>query len=308
MDEAEIIRQLIAETEARPAPAPQSRWEWAKGHPGFLTYRTKPDYRREQDDKAAYFASEFMRRAPQIAAHYPGVVENSLSDSQRALQSPYTPMGPDGPYSSVGRWWGSMPQMLMAGGKMLGNEVHHAVTNYGTSPQAWGGGHTWGGQMGDTSNIPAGAGPQPFSKDTAPYPEAYDQYAKAMNNLLVFGEPFGVNKNHMRDMEEMRAEADSVSWRAPLPRAVYDELAHDAGERKAEVMGGEDYMNRSGVHGNAGMLWGGLMDWMLDPAVPATTLGGFALDAGAGMAHTLLPLAGQAAEQIRRLREGADAR
>lgn len=308
MDEAEIIRQLIEETQARPAPEAQSNWDWAKDHPGFLTYRTKPAYRREQDDKAAYFARELQRRAPQAAAHYPAVVENSMSGAQKALQSPYTPMGPDGPYSSAGRWWVSMPQALMAGGKMLGNEVHHAVTNYGTSPQAWGGGHAWSGRMGDTSNIPAGAGPQPFSKHTSPYPEAYDEYAKAMNNLLVFGEPFGVNKNHMRDMEVMRANADSLPWLSMIPREEFDKEMHKQGEYEAEVMGGEDYMNRSGVHGVPGMAWGGLMDWMLDPATPATTLGGFALDAGMGMAHTILPLAGQAAEQIRKLRESYDAR
>lgn len=189
-------------------------------------------------------------------------------DDLEALRSPYQPLSADHPLMNAGRWFGSLPGAVYATGQMLANKV---------DPEA------------------------------NPYPNAADDYAKNMNSFLFFlDEPFGKNKNQMRDMQDMRTEQDAMPWDAlGAPRQVIDAVIEAPYAAQASPKSGEQFLNEAGVEGMPAQVGGAVMDATIDPFMtPAKTWGGLALDYGLGSAHGTVPAA---IEGIRRLRDGVDA-
>lgn len=185
-------------------------------------------------------------------------------DDLESLRSPYQSLSADHPLMNAGRWFSSLPGAVYATGQMLANKV---------DPEA------------------------------NPYPNAADDYAKSMNNFLFFlDEPFGKNKNQMRDMQDMRTAQDAVPWDAlGAPRDVIDQIVEGPYAAKASPKSGKDFLNDSGVDGPVATVGGAVMDATIDPFLtPAKTWGGLALDYGLGSIHGTVPAA---IEGIRALRD-----
>lgn len=266
MDSEDLIRQLIEETNQLPRHELPGMWDWAKDHPGILTSRTKSPERYDADMRRAYFFEQAKERARDQYRSSPEMLRAGLPDEIRKLRSPYQQYGADSPLSNFGRWAGSLPAAVYATGQMLANEVDPDVT---------------------------------------PYPDAYDGFAKSINNFVVVAEPMGVNKNHMRDMQEMRAEQDSLPWHSSIPRQDWDSVVNQAYSQKAETKDGRQYLAEAGLTGPVPQAIGLLMDATLDPFMsPSKTWGGLALDYGLGTAHGTIPAAIDAAARLRELRDG----
>jgi hypothetical protein len=126
-----------------------------------------------------------------------------------------------------------------------------------------------------------------------------------MNNILFFmDEPFGKNQNQQRDMQEMRDAQDSIPWDAMVPRGLTDNVARQIYEPRAEPKTGKEFLGEAGVKGPVGAVFGAVMDATLDPLMtPSKTWGGLAVDYGLGTAHGTIPVAVEAAEAIRKLRD-----
>ena len=195
------------------------------------------------------------------------MLQAGQSDSLRALRSPYEPYGADGPLSNFGRLYDSLPGAVYATGKMLANKMDPEVT---------------------------------------PYPEAYDDYAKNINNLVVFAEPMGKNKNHMRDMQDMRDAQARLKWHAGLvpgemPREYADALIAEEAAQHASPKGGREFLEDAGLSGNTARVGGSLMDAVVDPLfIPGKTWLGLGADLGLGSIHGTGPAA---IDAIRRLIE-----
>lgn len=195
-------------------------------------------------------------------------------DDLESLRSPYQPLSADHPLVNAGRWFSSLPGAVYATGQMLANKV---------DPEA------------------------------NPYPNAADDYAKNMNNFLFFlDEPFGKNKNQMRDMQDMRTAQDAVPWDAlGAPRDVIDQIVEGPYAAKATPKSGSEFLSETHLAGPerqvlepytkpAAVLGGAFMDATIDPLFGATTLPGLALEYGIGAAHGTVPTA---IEGIRALRD-----
>lgn len=195
------------------------------------------------------------------------MLQAGSSDAIRALRSPYEPYGADGPLSNAGRWYSALPGAVYATGQMLANEMDPEVT---------------------------------------PYPEAYDDFAKNVNNLVVFAEPMGKNKNHMRDMQDMRDAQARLPWHAGLvpgemPREDADALIAYMASKKADPKSGREFLEDAGLSGNTALVGGALMDAVVDPAfIPGKTWLGLGADLGLGSIHGTGPAA---IDAIRRLIE-----
>lgn len=246
-DGAEAIRRLMAEVDAMPRQELPGFMEWAYNHPGILTSRTKEPRQYDQDVRRAVFLERLRRDHPD-AAHSAGLFHAADKAGLEALRSPYQPYSVDAPLSNAGRWMQSLPAAVYATGQMVANE---------------------------------------FNPKAPPYPQAYDDYAKNMNNLLVFGEPFGANRNHMRDMADMRQREAAMPWRQIVPESVLEEGRAIDG-LLAEPKTGRQFLSEAGVNGPVAAVWGGLMDATIDPLYsPAKTIKGVAVDFGPS---TLPPL------------------
>lgn len=253
MDSEDLIRQLIEETSQLPRHELPGMWDWAKGHPGILTSRTKSPERYDADMRRAHFLEQAEKRARDQFLSSPSMLRASTPDEIRKLRSPYQPYGADSPLSNAGRWAGSLPAAVYATGQMLANEVDPEVTHY---------------------------------------PDAYDDFAKSINNFVVVAEPMGVNKNHMRDMQEMRAEQDSLPWHSSIPRQDWDDIVNQEYALRAETKDGRQYLAEAGLTGPGAQALGLLMDATVDPLMtPSRTWGGLALDYGLGTAHGTVPAA-----------------
>lgn len=266
MDE-DLIRQLIQETEALPRHELPGSWEWAKNHPGILSYRTKDPKRYDQDMRRAYFLQQMDKRAP--AERTSEMLRAGQSDAIRALRSPYEPYGADGPLSNFGRLYSSLPGAVYATGQMLANKM---------------------------------------DPEGMPYPEAYDDFAKNVNNLAVVAEPMGRNKNHMRDMQDMRDAQAMLPWHAglapeSLPRELADAVIEDTAKRRADPKTGQEFLQDSGVQGNPALVGGALMDAVVDPLfIPGKTWMGLGADLGLGSIHGTAPVAIDALRKLNALR------
>lgn len=259
VDEAEAIRRLIAEVDALPKQELPGFASWAYNHPGILTSRTKDPRQYDQDVRRAYFL-ERVRKNHGGYAHDQGLFHLGDKASLESLRSPYQPYSVDGPLSNASRWAQSLPAAVYATGQMLANEMDPKVR---------------------------------------PYPGAYDDYAKNINNLAVFAEPLGVNKNHMRDMADMRDREAAMSWRQIIPQEQLEEVRQAYGHL-ASPKDGSQFLEEAGVRGAAGRALGALMDATIDPFYsPARTLKGVAVDFGPGLAPTLLGEGWQAVQGLR---------
>jgi hypothetical protein len=183
----------------------------------------------------------------------------------RALRSPYAEYGEDWPIHNATRWFSSFPGAVYAAGQMLANKVDPEAT---------------------------------------PYPNAYRDFAKNVNNIAIFAEPMGKNLNHMRDMEDMRSAAQSLPVDAPLAakefiRGVYAaKAAPKTGREMLEEAKAEELIGRTGTR-----VLGGTMDATFDPfflAGPSKTMHAFLMDYGLGSMHETLPVA---AEGVRAAKE-----
>lgn len=215
----------------------------------------------------------------------------SPEDEIRDLRAGTTWYGEDHPILNTMRWMGSFPAAAGAAGQMLANTV---------DPE---GNH---------------------------YPNAYRDFAKNVNNMagiLPFGEPMGVNNNHMRDMQDMRDEMARMPIGLPPEanaeiRQKYAQLANP--KSSSEILReahSDDLIGSAGTR-----LLGGTMDYVFDPtmwttgglaaakAAPKglgaaakafmggafpTTARNFAVDYGLGSWHETLPLAIDAANSTR---------
>lgn len=259
IDEAEAIRRLIAEVDALPKRELPGFASWAYNHPGVLTSRTKDPRQYDQDARRAYFL-ERVRKDHRDYAHDRGLYHLGSDSNLESLRSPYQPYSVDGPLSNAARWAQSLPAAVYATGQMLANEMDPKVR---------------------------------------PYPDAYDDYAKNINNLAVFAEPLGVNKNHMRDMADMRDREAAMSWRRIVPQDQLEEVRQVYGQM-AEPKTGSQFLGEAGVSGPAGRILGGLMDATIDPFYsPARTLKGVAVDFGPSLAPTLLGEGWRAVQDMR---------
>lgn len=258
-DGAEAIRRLMAEVDAMPRQELPGFMEWAYNHPGILTSRTKEPRQYDQDVRRAVFLERLRREHPD-AAHSAGLFHAADKAGLESLRSPYQPYSVDAPLSNAGRWMQSLPAAVYATGQMAANE---------------------------------------FNPKAPPYPQAYDDYAKNMNNLLVFGEPFGANRNHMRDMADMRQREAAMPWRSIVPEAALEEARVIDG-LLAEPKTGRQFLAEAGVAGPGAAVWGGLMDAVIDPLYsPAKTLKGVVVDFGPGLAPPLLEGAYRAIDSVR---------
>lgn len=165
------------------------------------------------------------------------------------MKSAYEPYGADWPLYNTARWFSSLPGAVYATGQMLANKMDPEVTHF---------------------------------------PDAADDYAKNMNNLLFFmDEPFGKNKNQMRDMSDMRDAIDSNPGAADEIRAHYED--------KADPKTGREMLEESNVDQLIGRLGtralGGTMDATVDPFFGGPKLAGVIADYLLGSSHETLPLA-----------------
>jgi len=269
IDEAEAIRRLIAEVDALPKRELPGFTSWAYNHPGVLTSRTKDPRQYDQDARRAYFL-ERVRKDHRDFAHDQGLYHLGSDANLESLRSPYQPYssaGPllaatanDSPLANAGRLFQSLPAAVYASGQMLANEMDPKVR---------------------------------------PYPDAYDDYAKNINNLAVFAEPLGVNKNHMRDMADMRDREAAMSWRQIVPQDRLEEVRQVYGQL-ADPKTGSQFLEEAGVKGAGGRVLGALMDGTIDPFYsPARTLKGVAVDFGPSLVPTLLGEGWQAVQNMR---------
>lgn len=265
-DGAEAIRRLMAEVDAMPRQELPGFMEWAYNHPGILTSRTKEPRQYDQDVRRAVFLERLRRDHPD-AAHNAGLFHAADKAGLESLRSPYQPystapwtLGPDHPISNAGRWMRSLPAAVYATGQMVANE---------------------------------------FNPKAPPYPQAYSDYAKNMNNLLVFGEPFGANRNHMRDMADMRQREAAMPWRQIVPESALEEARAIDG-LLAEPKTGQQFLSEAGVDGVGGAILGGLMDAAIDPLYsPAKTVKGIAFDFGPSTLPQLIEGAYRAIDSVR---------
>lgn len=235
-----------------------------------------------------------MRRAHFLErAEEAGLRTDATENQIRQLRSPYT-YGPDSPLANAGRWFSSMPGAIYAGGQMLSNAIDPVV--------------------------------EPSSgKTTVPYPEAYDDFRKNVNNFVIFAEPMGKNLNHMRDMQDMNHALYSL----PVEHDLYDaaarrraarelpnvrpeelptirDMIREAYSAQAEPKIGSEYLREAGAEGILGQAGtsalGGVMDATLDPSIffgRAKTMGQFLMDYGLGTMHETIPAAVKAKEYFR---------
>ncbi len=258
-DGGEAIRRLMAEVDAMPRQELPGLVGWAYNHPGILTSRTKEPRQYDQDVRRAAFLERLRRDHPE-AAHNAGLFHAADAAGLEALRSPYQPYSADAPLSNAGRWMQSLPAAVYATGQMAANE---------------------------------------FNPKSPPYPQAYDDYAKNMNNFLVFGEPFGVNQNHMRDMADMRQREAAMPWKQIVPEQQLEDARAIQG-LLAEPKSGREFLSEAGVDGTVAAAWGGLMDAVIAPLYsPAKTLKGVAIDYGPSVAPGLIGGAYQALDAVR---------
>lgn len=240
---ADSIRRLIGEVDALPKHEMPGFMSWAYNHPGVLTSRTKDPRQYDADMRRAHFLERVRREQPDYA-HDAGLFHQASRRNLEQLRSPYQPYSVDGPLSNAGRWAQSLPAAVMASGQMLADAI---------DPSA------------------------------ARYPNAADDYAKSMNNFLVVAEPFGVNKNHMRDMADMRDAEARLPWKVIVPPDVLEESRALQGLLSSPKTGSQ-YLAEAGVQGPVGNVWGAVMDATLDPLYsPSKALKGVAMDYGPGV-------------------------
>lgn len=206
-------------------------------------------------DEAEY--DKDMRRAHFMdRAEEAGFDTNTTEAQIRALRSPYAEYGEDWPIYNATRWFSSFPGAVYAGGQLLANAV------------------------------------DPVAK---PYPNAYRDLAKNVNNIVIFAEPMGKNLNHMRDMQDMRDAMRALPVDAPLAvrdyyRAAYKQLADPkTGRQMLEEANAQDLIGPTGTR-----ILGGTMDATLDPSFlfgRAKTMGQLLMDYGLGSMHETLPAA-----------------
>lgn len=207
--------------------------------------------------KSAAEYDKDMRRAHFFdRAEEAGFDTQTTEEQIRALRSPWGEYGPDLPLSNAGRWFSSFPGAVYATGQMLANQV------------------------------------DPLAN---PYPDAYRDLAKNVNNIVIFAEPMGTNLNHMRDMSDMRDAVHAMPIGAPL--ALRDEV-REAYRRKADPKTGREMLEEARADeliGRTGTrVLGGTMDATFDPlflAGPSKTWGGLFMDYGLGSMHETLPVA-----------------
>lgn len=276
--EAVALRNLIAETNALPPQRPEDNEEYDSLY-NPLWYRTKTQQQYDQDMRKVHF----LERAKEMGLHRSGNSSISLpvlrhsEDDIRKLRSPREVYGEDWPIYNAARLFSSPPAMIYATGQMLANKVD-PVAN--------------------------------------PYPNAADDYAKSMNNMLFFmDEPFGKNKNHMRDMQDMRDEMAAVPWdagiRSPEMEDMYRASVRQAYAQKSNPKTGKEFLREAGVQRDIGdtatALAGAGMDFAIDPLMsPSNSVGGLLLDVGLGTAHETLPLGVEAIRYLRDKRPTTD--
>jgi hypothetical protein len=252
----EAIRRLIEETDALPRHELPDRpapgkTAWSEANRTFWR-RVKDPRQYDKDMRRAYFL-EKLRNEHRDYAHDQRLYPGQYGVSTlEDLRDHTQPYTGDDSLSNASRWMASLPGAVYATGQMLANAVDPVAT---------------------------------------PYPSAPDDYAKNMNNLLIFGEPFGVNKNHMRDMADMRDREAARSWKI-LPTGPYnDAISEDrllAG-LIASPKSGERFLSEAGVSGPVAHIWGGVMDGTVDPLYsPAKTLKGVAVDYGLPVGAALM--------------------
>lgn len=240
---SDAIRRLIDEVDALPKHEMPGFMSWAYNHPGVLTSRTKDPRQYDADMRRAYFLERVRRDEPDYA-HDAGLFHQASKGNLAQLRSPYQPYSEDHPYLNLARWSQSLPAAVMATGQMAANE---------------------------------------FNPKAPPYPDAYDDYAKNMNNVLMFGEPFGVNKNHMRDMADMREAEARLPWKMIVPKEALAERRALVG-LLATPKTGSEYLAEAGVTGAGGEMLGRVMDATLDPFYsPSRQAIGLAADYGPGL-------------------------
>lgn len=206
-----------------------------------------------------------MRRAHFMERAQEAGLGETPEDEIRKLRSPYEEYGKDWPLYNAGRWFSSLPGAAYAGSQMLANAVDSAI------------------------------GP----KAPAPYPHAYEDLAKNVNNFVAVAEPMGVNKNHMRDMSDMRDTMASVPWQTLRPQHA-DAMIGEAYGKQAEPKTGRQMLDEAKADELIGRIGakvlGGMMDATIDPFFSrAKAIPQFLMDYGLGSMHETLPLAIEAA-------------
>lgn len=221
---SEAIRKLIAETEALPHQELPGFWSWAANHPSVMNYRTKSEDRYNDDLRRAHFLEEIQKRDPEYYRSNPGLLRASTSDQMQSLKSPYEPYGADHPAWTTLNWAQALPSAVYATGQMVANEV------------------------------------DPVAK---PYPQAYDNYSKAINTMTGM-ELAGKNQSRHRDMGDMRAAQEQIPWQVVDPRHD-DQMINAAYDQKSRPMEGDRYLTEAGVPEYIAKPLGTTMDMTLDP-------------------------------------------
>jgi hypothetical protein len=235
-DEAEVIRRLIAETEALPKAELPSFMEWAAGHPSIINYRTKSPQRYDQDARRAHFMDKVLAEYPGAyrSERFPEPMREALyahhKDPNR-LKSAYEPYTEDHPLVNAATWMASLPAAVAATSQMAANAV------------------------------------DPVAR---PYPKAEDNYARAVNTFTGgLTEDLGLlpkNQNAMRSAMDMRDKRDSLPWKT-LDTRVPDAMIDSAFASDRRLTDSVQSLRGAGVPESVAEPWGRVMDATLDPLV-----------------------------------------
>lgn len=259
-EDADYLRQLIAEArelKTKPLPGGVSL---AVNHPGYLAYGTDTPGEYDQDQRNQYILSRLSERYPRPTAALPFPVAEAVVNYKQGnmpdIESPYHYRG----------WFTS------------GAPLHNVVTSLSSLPAA---------AYGASGMLANAVDP------VAPFdPDAKKKFDAALNTLTAYGaEERGWVPKGTKTFADVAEDARLArgAWRGgPIGREGYNAAVADLATRTASQASGGDHWQRLGVPETPALFLGAATDAVLDPY---NGLGGFARMAKEGKrARALLEL------------------
>ncbi len=287
-EEMDFLRQLIAEARDLPKDTSAGFGDMAANAWSVWTKKPKSAERIEDDRRAAYVLSKLNEKYPRmwtneaIPQHLRDAAE-MYKESPHLWDSAYEDREGDYPIYHATKWAQSLPAAIYATGKMVGNEVHRAVSNE-------------------------------HDAEHLPYPEAPGDYEYAVNTLTGgLTADAGIlpkGRSYWHDAQGVGIEQERKPQFGLYPSGARDEkMAARGYAAMPQIEEGSDFLQRSGVSPGLAKYWGPAMDSALNfpsslgPALnyakigrPLRALGDLALDYTLSTPHLSIPAAAKAIE------------
>jgi hypothetical protein len=236
-EDADFLRQLIAEARAMKTKPLPGGISLAVNHPGYLSYGVDTPAEYDQDQRNKYILSRLNERYPRTLAGFPSDIQGAVIDYRYGNMPDI-----DSPYHYRG-WFTS------------GAPLHNVVTSMSSLPAA---------AYGVSGMLANAVDPK------APWdPNAKKTFDTALNTLSAYkAEDLGLVPQGTKTFADVAEDARHArgAWRGgPIGRDAYNAQVADYATRTGSQTSGYDHWKRSGVPDTPALFLGAATDAVLDP-------------------------------------------